>query len=279
MLAGTPALVYHGPSGSGMAAGCRQGGVHLIPELSVWQWVLGAVCAVMIGFSKTGIAGIGIAIIPVMAEVFPARESTAAMLLMLIVGDFFAVGYYRRHAVWRTLIALLPWVLPGIIVGWLALGRLDDRQFKPALGGLILGLILLQVLRTRSGEWMEKKLPHTWWFAAAVGVLAGLATMIGNAAGGIMTVFLLARGFPKEKFMGTSAWFYLIVNLIKVPFSANLGLTNPETLAFAGLMIPAITVGAMVGVKVLPVVPQKVFDRIVLAIAVLASLRLIIQWP
>jgi len=112
-----------------------------------------------------------------------------------------------------------------------------------------------------------------------VGVLAGLATMIGNAAGGIMTVFLLARGFPKEKFMGTSAWFYLIVNLIKVPFSADLGLTNPQTVSFAGLMIPAITVGALVGVKVLPILPQKVFDRIVLAIAVLASLRLIIQWP
>jgi uncharacterized membrane protein YfcA len=115
--------------------------------------------------------------------------------------------------------------------------------------------------------------------SAAVGVLAGLATMIGNAAGGIMTVFLLARGFPKEKFMGTSAWFYLIVNLIKVPFSADLGLTNPQTVSFAGLMIPAITVGALVGVKVLPILPQKVFDRIVLVIAVLASLRLIIQWP
>ena len=250
-----------------------------MPELSAWQWVLGGLCAVMIGFSKTGIAGIGIAIVPLMTEVFPARESTAAMLLMLVIGDFFAVGYYRRHAVWRTLLVLLPWVLPGIIAGWLALGRLDDRQLKPALGALILALVVLQVVRTRLGEWMDKTLPHTWWFAAAVGILAGFATMLGNAAGGIMTVFLLARGMGKNQFMGTSAWFYLIVNLVKVPFSADLGLTNPQTLAFAGLMIPAITVGALVGVKVLPILPQKVFDRIVLAIAVLASVRLIVQWP
>jgi len=94
-----------------------------------------------------------------------------------------------------------------------------------------------------------------------------------------MTVFLLARGMDKREFMGTSAWFYLLVNLIKVPFSAGLGLANPQTLTFAAMMLPAITVGALVGVKVLPMLPQKVFDRIVLAIAALASLRLIVQWP
>jgi hypothetical protein len=249
-----------------------------MPDLSLWQWVLGAVCAILVGFSKTGIAGIGIVIIPLMAEVFPARESTAAMLLMLIVGDFFAVGYYRRHAVWKTLLALLPWVLPGIVIGWLALGRLDDAQLKPALGFLILSLVGLQLARTRMGQWMDQKLPHAWWFVAAVGLVAGFATMLGNAAGAIMTVFFLAKGLPKNEFMGTSAWFYLIVNLIKVPFSAGLGLTNPETLSFAGLMIPAITVGALVGVWVLPRLPQQVFNRIVMAIAVVASLRLVASW-
>jgi len=251
----------------------------MIPDLSVFQWVLGILCAVLIGFSKTGIAGMGIAIVPIMTEVFPARESTAAMLLMLVFGDFFAVGYYRRHAVWRTLAALLPWVLPGIVLGWLALAYINDQQLKPALGALILALVALQVVRTRSGEWMDKKLPHAWWFVILIGVLAGFATMLGNAAGGIMTVFLLARGMDKREFMGTSAWFYLLVNLIKVPFSAGLGLANPQTLTFAGMMLPAITVGALVGVKVLPMLPQRVFDRIVLAIAALASLRLIVQWP
>ena len=251
----------------------------MIPDLSIFQWVLGAACAVLIGFSKTGIAGIGIAIVPIMSEVFPPRESTAAMLLMLVAGDFFAVGYYRRHAAWRTLVALLPWVLPGIVLGWLALAHLNDQQLKPALGALIMALVVLQFVRTRSGEWMDKKLPHAWWFVILIGVLAGFATMLGNAAGGIMTVFLLARGMGKQEFMGTSAWFYLVVNLIKVPFSAGLGLANPQTLTFAGMMLPAITVGALVGVKVLPMLPQKVFDRIVLVIAALASLRLIVQWP
>jgi uncharacterized membrane protein YfcA len=251
----------------------------VIPELSTAQWILGAACALLVGFSKTGVAGIGIVIVPIMAEVFDPKESTAAMLLMLIVGDVFAVAWYRRHAVWRTLISLLPWVMPGILLGWYALGHIDERQFKPALGALILVLAALQILKGRSGEWMEKKLPHAWWFVALVGFVAGFATMLGNAAGGIMSMFLLAKGLKKHEFMGTSAWFYFIVNLIKVPFSANLDLVNPHTLSFAGLMIPAITAGAVVGVRVLPILPQKVFDGIVVAIAVLASVRLIVQWP
>lgn len=250
-----------------------------MPDLGVAQWILGVVAAVLVGFSKTGIAGLGIVIVPLMTEVFPPKESTAAMLLMLIVGDCFAVGYYRRHADWRVLIALLPWVLPGILVGWYALGRMSDEQLKPALGALILVLAVLQILKDRCGEWVEKKLPHAWWFVTFVGFAGGFATMIGNAAGGIMSMFFLAKGMKKDAFMGTSAWFYLIVNLIKVYPSRNLGLTNATTLTFAALMIPAITVGALVGVRALPLIPQKVFDRIVLAIAVVASLRLIIQWP
>jgi len=251
----------------------------VIPEFTIAQWVLGAVCALLVGFSKTGVAGIGIVIIPIMAEVFDPRESTAAMLLMLIVGDVFAVAWYRRHAIWRTLLALLPWVMPGILLGWYALGRLDEKQFKPALGALILVLAVLQILKGRSGEWVAKKLPHAWWFIAFVGLAAGFATMLGNAAGGIMSMFLLAKGLQKQEFMGTSAWFYFIVNLVKVPFSANLNLVNPHTLSFAGLMIPAIAAGALVGVRILPILPQKVFDGIVVAIAILASVRLIVQWP
>jgi|WetSurMetagenome_2_1015567.scaffolds.fasta_scaffold31180_4 uncharacterized protein len=251
----------------------------MMPDLSAAQWILGVVCALLIGFSKTGIVGLGIAIVPVMAAVFPPRESTGAMLLMLIVGDCFAVAYYRRHAVWKTLIALLPWVLPGIVLGWLALDRLNDVQLKPALGGLILALVVLQLAFTRTSKWMEERLPHAWWFVAVVGIVAGFATMLGNAAGAVIPIFLIVKGMKKDAFMGTSAWFFLLVNLIKVPFSANLDLANGQTLTFAALMIPAITAGAIIGVKVLPRVPQKVFNWIVMAIAVLASVRLVVSWP
>jgi uncharacterized protein len=251
----------------------------MTPDLSAAQWILGILCALLVGFSKTGIAGMGIVIVPIMAAVFPPRESTGALLLMLIVGDCFAVAWYRRHAVWKILIALLPWVLPGIVLGWLALDRLSDVQLKPALGVLILALVALQLVFTRTSKWMEERLPHAWWFVSVVGVVAGFATMLGNAAGAVIPIFLIVKGMKKDAFMGTSAWFFLLVNLIKVPFSANLDLANRQTLTFAAMMIPAITVGAFIGVKVLPHIPQKVFNWIVMTIAVLASVRLVVNWP
>lgn len=250
----------------------------MLPDLTPLQWLLGIACGVMLGFSKTGIAGLGVVIAPLMTDVFPARESTAAMLLMLVFGDVFAMGYYRRHADWKMLLSLLPWVLPGIVLGYLALAHLSDAQVKPALGALILGLVILQVARSRMGEWMDKRLPHTVWFVAGTGVVAGFATMLANAAGGIMTVFFLAKGLPKREFMGTAAWFFLIVNLVKIPFSGGLGLANEQTLTFAALMIPAITAGALIGVRVLPLVPQETFSRIVLVIAAVASAKLVLAW-
>ena len=245
-------------------------------DLAASQWVLGAICALLVGFSKTGIAGIGIVSILLMAEIFPARESTGIVLVMLIVGDLVAVAWYRRHANWRLLVGLLPWVAPGLLVGWFLLGRLNDAQMRPLLGGLVLSLLALQVLRRRCGDWMENKLPHTWWFAACIGLLAGSATMLANAAGPITIMYFLAKGLPKHEFMGTGAWFYFLVNLIKVPFSASQGLITPEHLVFNLWVAPVILVGAAIGIYVLPRVPQKIFDNAVLVLAFAAAVKLIV---
>jgi len=252
-----------------------------LPELSAIEWAIACTSALLVGLSKTGLAGIGILAIPLMATVFPARESTGVLLPMLIVGDFIATGYFRRHALrsemWRTLAGLLPWVLAGLIVGRLALGRLNDKQMAPIIGGIILALLVLQVVRKRCGNWMEHRLPHVWWFAAIIGLLAGFSTMLANAAGPIMVMYLLAKNLPKQEFMGTSAWFFLIVNLTKVPLSADLGLINAASLTFDLVMVPVILVGGAVGIVVLSKIPQKVFDAVVLAVAAIASVRLILH--
>jgi hypothetical protein len=44
---------------------------------------------------------------------------------------------------------------------------------------------------------------------------------------------------PKTEFIGTGAWFFLLVNLIKVPFSADLGLINPMSLKLNLLRPPS----------------------------------------
>ena len=247
-------------------------------HLETWQWGLAAAAALIMGFSKTGMSGLGILAIPMMAVAFPARESTGIVLPMLICGDVLAVAYYRRDAVWGHLFKLIPWVIPGLLLGYMALGRINEPQMRIVLGGIVLAMIALQVVRARCGDWMENKLPHTWWFAAFMGLLAGFATMLANAAGPVMVVYLLAHGLPKKEFMGTGAWYFLIVNCLKVPLSANLGLVTPSTLTINACLIPVILVGGVLGILFITRIPQKTFEKAVLLIAALASVNLLIPW-
>ena len=248
-----------------------------MPDAGFVPLLLAALAAALVGFSKTGVVGMGILIVPLMASVFEVRQSTGALLPMLIVADLFSVVYFRRHAQWRLLARLLPWVMPGIVIGWLTLGALTGRQLGPVLGGMVLVLMGLNACKERRAAWLEEHLPRAWWFSAAMGFLAGFATMVGNVAGPVMSLYLISMGLRKREFMGTGAWYYLIVNTIKIPFSANLGLITRESLAFNAMATPIIALGALVGILVFNEIPQRWFNRIVLGLAALASARLILS--
>lgn len=236
--------------------------------------VLGVLSALLVGFSKTGVPGLGILIVPLMALVFPAKQSVGALLPMLIVGDIFAVTFYRRHAHWNKLWPLFPWVLAGTLPGAWALKQFGNEQLQPALGWLVLGMIAIEVARRR-GNWDH--LPHHWAFAAVTGLAAGFATTLGNVAGPIMTLYFLSRGLDKNEFFGTAAWFFLIVNVSKIPIFAGLGMISADTLRFNLWMLPAIALGAAAGRWTLPRIPQRAFATLVMVLAAGAAARLLIR--
>ena len=244
-------------------------------ELTVSQMIQAAIAAFLTGFSKTGVIGLGVLIVPLMANVFPAKASTGALLPMLIFGDLFAVAWYRQHAQWRILARILPWVVPGLVLGSLALDKTSSATLGHAMGGLILLLIVLEFARKRGGQWLEERLPHVWWFSAVMGTLAGFTTMVGNLGGPIATVYLLSMGLGKREFMGTGAWYFLIGNILKIPFSAGLGLITAKSLLFNLEVAPIILVGAVIGLLTFRVIPQKWFNRAVLLLAALAGLNML----
>ncbi|MRH43876.1 TSUP family transporter [Aquibacillus halophilus] len=244
-------------------------------ELSLLQWLIVILSAIFIGFTKTGVSSLGILVVTILMYVFPAKESVGILLPLLIVGDIFAVIYYRRSVVWNYLISLIPWVLIGILIGYFVLDQVNSDQLKPIIGALVLALIILHVSRERLGERFNQMLPKSLGFTLLMGVLAGFTTMIGNAAGGVMAVYLLVKGLPKREFIGTGAWFFLFVNLIKVPFYISLGLITFESISFNLWLVPTIIVGAFIGVKVLPLIPQKTFQILILAFAAIGALRLL----
>ncbi len=243
--------------------------------LSPLQWIGYGVGALLVGITKTGIPGLGPVIVPLMASVFPARASTGVLLPLLIAADVFAVVRYRRHAVWRHLVRMLPWTLGGVVAGWRVLGTINDRQLEVMIGLIILAILAVGAARERWSD-ADGTMISSWWWSALVGLTAGFTTMVSNAAGPIMIVYLLAMRLPKREFVGTGAWYYFLLNLVKVPFSVNLGLITGATLLLNVLALPAIATGALLGMAALDRIPERGFTRSMQVLAALAALNLLL---
>ncbi|NQT13953.1 MAG: sulfite exporter TauE/SafE family protein [Planctomycetes bacterium] len=241
-------------------------------ELSVYLFGLAA--ALLVGLSKTGVPGVAIPAILLMTEAFSGNEklSVGALLPMLLVGDVIAVRLYRQHADWKRLWRLFPYVVAGMIPGVVVLLLVENEQFRLVLGWIVLPLLVMEVGR----QWLGwTALPAHGWFTALMGLLAGFGTTVGNAAGPVMSVYLISHGLPKERFMGTWAWFFLIANLSKLPIYGTLGMITPTTLTFDLVVGAMVVVGALVGRRLFLVIPQRLFNALVLVLAAIAALRLI----
>ncbi|MCE9606286.1 MAG: sulfite exporter TauE/SafE family protein [Planctomycetia bacterium] len=245
-----------------------------MPDLTAWQWTLAFVAASGIGISKSGFAGFGLFHIVIFSGLFGARESTGILLPLLIVGDVTAVSVFRRHARWDYIRRILPPAVVGVVVGWWMMGRLDDTTFKPLIGAIILLLAVLQAARMWKPAWFSE-IPHARAFAWTLGFTAGMTTMLANAAGPIVAIYLVAVSLPKYEFVGTSAWFFLIINVLKIPFSTGLGLIRPDTLSLNLTLAPAVVAGLLVGRKLVHYIPQRLFDSLLLTFAAVAGLRMV----
>lgn len=250
-------------------------------DLQPWQWACAVAGAFLVGISKTGIAGVGVFAVAIFANLFPARQSTGILLPLLICADAVAVIAYQRHAVWRHLWRLFPWAATGIIAGFFLMGHINDAQMRRWIGGILVVMVALHFWRqqrlARDPGRMVEAIPNKLWFVGLTGLLAGVTTMLANAAGPIMILYMLALGLPKMEFLGTGAWYFLILNSFKVPFSAKLGLIDAPSLQFDLLMVPVVVGGAFLGRWIVPHINQKLFEMLALVFTLIAALRLILQ--
>jgi uncharacterized membrane protein YfcA len=239
-----------------------------------WQWAIAITGALLVGFSKTGVSGLGMLFVVMFARIMPPKQATGIVLPLLCFGDLVAVASYRHHASWRHVWRVFPWAAAGVFLGALAMNRIDDRQARWLIGGIVLGLVAVHLYRRwRGGHEAE----HGAWFAPTVGVLAGFTTLVANAAGPLMAIYLLAMRLPKMEYVGTAAVFFFLLNLFKVPFMVHLGLINGGSFTLNLILAPAVLVGALVGRKVLPKINQRVFENLALGLAVIATVDLMFK--
>ena len=226
-------------------------------------------CAMGIGMAKTGLGGLGMVVVPVMANIFGAKSSTGILLILLILADFFGVRYYHMHADIRQLVKLIPSTIFGILTGVLIGDILSDVDFQFLLGAVIISGALIMVIKV---DIKENNL-----FSIAVGFLGGFITMIGNAAGPIMSIYFLSMGFDKNKFIGTAAWFFLFVNLFKVPMHVFIWKTiDLNILLFDLSLFPFILVGAVTGVWIVKKIPERPYKIFVIVSVILSTFNLFI---
>jgi uncharacterized membrane protein YfcA len=244
-------------------------------DLSFSMWVLAILCAVMIGMAKTGVHALGTLVVPLMAFLFGGMPSSGLVLPMLVMADIFGVVYYHRSAHWKTLLKVLPWAFIGIFAGLLTGRSISAVQFKQMIGILVIISLLVMI-------WMEIKktgkgvpVPHKVWFAIPFGIMGGFSTMIGNAAGPIMSVYLLSMNFYKNTYIGTTAWFFFIVNVSKMPLQIW-GWHNItfQTLAFNIMLLPAIALGAFAGIRIVRLIPESAYRWFIVAATFISAIAL-----
>lgn len=247
----------------------------MVFDFSLIQWLLLIACGILVGMSKVGVPGVIMLVVPTLALIFGGKASTGVLLPMLLMADIFAVVYYNRHAEWHYLWKLLPWAFAGVGIALWVGDIVTDVWFKNIIAIMIFLCIGLMLWRDRKKN--NNLIPDNWWFAALMGILGGFATMIGNVAGPIFAIYLLAMNLSKNTFIGTGAWFFLIINTFKLPLHLFVWQTiNKHSIILDLLMLPAIILGVFVGIKLVKKLSESVFRTAVIIITALSALILFI---
>lgn len=238
-------------------------------DISTSEWVMAFAAALVIGISKAGLKGISTIIVALMALAFGAKPSTGLLVPLLIVGDIFAVIYYNRHTQWKYILHFLPWMIAGVLLGVFAGKDLDEATFKIGMAFIILISVIVMF-------WWDlkksKKVPTHWAFAGFIGILAGFTTMIGNLAGAFSNIFFLAMRLPKNQFIGTAAWLFLIINVFKLPFHIWSWKTiSMESLTINLKLVPAIIVGIIIGIQLVKIIKNQFYRKMILILTALGA--------
>ncbi len=250
-----------------------------MPELEMSYWVFGIMGAIFVGLGKGGLPGVGNLTVALYAIVLPDPKLSVGVLLpILSASDIFAVWIYRKHGEWKYLKQLFPWAIVGVVVGYFSFQLLNANQVRILIGCFLLVFTMIHFSKIfidqRKGT--KTEIPDNIFFGGLMGILGGFSTMIANAAGPIASFYFMAMKLPKYAFIGTTAWFFLVINLIKIPFMVDLGIINWEWLPFSIAMMPFAIVATLIAPRIVKVINQNLFDKLIWFFIILAGIKLLI---
>jgi uncharacterized protein len=230
--------------------------------------------AILIGMSKTGVHGAGMLAVPLLAAIFGGQRSSGILLPMLCLADIFGVWYYHRHASWYHLKKLFPWAIAGTVAGTWIGGAINDDAFKLIMAVVVVISVVLMLWLEKRGK---EKVPENKFFAASTGIAGGFTSMVGNLAGSVMALYFLSMRLPKNQFIGTTAWFFMVINWFKVPLHVVVWETiSIDTFLLDLAALPLIMLGAFVGIMVTKKIPERAYRWFIIVMTLMAAIFMVI---
>ena len=236
------------------------------------DWIIFSLASILVGVGKVGFSGLSLVTVSMFASFF-GKESVGVLLPLLVLADLTVYPAMRKYGSWREVWKLLPPALVGMVIGVVLLQVMPDSLAKPVIAYMILlmlGVILFKKWRP------ESQLHDSKFFAILAALGGGVSTVLANAAGPVIKIYLLSRDFPKMELVGISARFFLLINLLKLPLLGGVSLITKESLMINLRLAPFVLVGIWLGKLLLKYVPQKLFDFLIIVFAVIAAIRLLI---
>ena len=239
----------------------------------ITMWLLAVLAVTILGVSKSGIKGISIILVTIMVFVYGGKNSTGILMPLLISADIMAITYYRKHVKWNYLIKLLPAMVIGVLIGTLIGKDLPEAFFKQGMIAIILFSVAILLYWEKNPP---KEVPDNWVFSSFLGLAAGVTTMIGNLAGPFANIYFLSMRMPKNTFIGTAAWLFFIINLIKLPLHIFVwGSVNTDSIKQTFSLVPAMLIGFILGVSLVKRIKDDSYRKMIIIITGIGALVLL----
>jgi hypothetical protein len=244
-------------------------------DYSLIEWGILVLASIVIGFSKTGIQGSTIFVVVLMALTFGGIVSSGMMLLLLMVGDVFAVKHYGKEVSVKDIFHLLPPAVTGVLLGVWYGQYVNDHQFKMTMGVIVLVCVVLLVYKEIKKA--PIKIANHKWLTTLVGVLSGFSSMVGNAAGPIFAIYILSKQIGKREMISSTAWFFILLNTFKLPFHVFVWQSIEwQHLLLALILLPVIFIGTRMGIWLVSVIKEETYRIFIFATTVISAIYLFV---
>ncbi len=236
-------------------------------------WALAISAVIIVAFSKAGLLGsLGLIAVPMLSLVMPARDAAGMFLPLLLVMDVIAIWTYRRDADWHILKIMIPGAAVGTLVGWALWSFVSDAMVLLFVGVITLLFVLDAMLPLRTKlEGLPPSKPWGWFW----GGFAGFTSFISHTGGPPYQIYTLPQKLPPVLYSGTSAFFFAIVNTMKLIPYFFLGQLSVSNLTIGLMLAPLAVAGVLVGVYLVRRISVKRFYQIAYVLVAVIALKLV----